>query len=365
MPLKIIVCLDGTGREYIEKADTPNLDAIAESGFHTIGKAVVPTVTNVNNTTIVTSSFPDEHGITSNYYYDPSTRSGVYMESSEFILKETMFRYMAARGKKTVLITAKDKLKTLIQDGADIAESAEKPSPWILERVGAPADIYTIEVNHWLFWAAKAVIQSEAPDLVYITTTDYVTHMHSPDDDKARWNMEEIDRLIGDILNCAPADAELVVTADHGMNPKTWGLDLSRILTDARIPAYAVPIIKDRHVVHHKNMGGAAYVYLEDQETLMEAMALLREEKGIESVMTGIDASRLYRLHLDRIGQIFVLADRNTVFGALPVPREEVCLRSHGSLHERDIPIYAYGTGPVSLKPRSNDQVAAWVFNES
>jgi phosphonoacetate hydrolase len=364
MPLKIIVCLDGTGPEYIEKSETPNLDAIAESGFSTIGRAVVPSVTNVNNTTIVTSSFPDEHGITGNYYYDSSTRLEFYMESPEFILRETIFRYMARRGKKAALITAKDKLKTLIKDGAGIAESAEKPSQWIVERAGAPADIYTIEVNHWLFRVAKAVIQSEAPDLVYITTTDYVTHMYSPDDDKALWNVHEIDRLLGEILDCSPADTELVVTADHGMNPKTYGLDLNKILSGAHISAYAVPIIKDRHVVHHKNMGGAAYVYLEDQEVLMEAMEMLGSEKGIESVMTGADAARLYRLHPGRIGHIFVLADRDTVFGALPVPREGVCLRSHGSLHECDIPIYAYGTGPVSLKPRSNHQVAAWIFNE-
>lgn len=364
MALKIIVCLDGTSPEYIAKSETPNLDAMAKEGFSTIGQAVVPTVTNVNNTTIITAGFPEEHGITSNYYYDPSTRTEVYMESSEFVLKETMFRSMAKRGKRAVLLTAKDKLKTLIQDGAAVAESAERPSRWIIDQAGAPSGIYTVEVNHWLFEAARAILQHDAPDLIYITTTDYITHTYSPDDEKAQWNYSQIDRLVGELLNCAPADAEMVVTADHGMKPKTYGLDLNKILKDAGIAANVVPIIKDRHVVHHKNLGGAAYVYLDDPATREDAMALLSQEKGVESVMTSAEAARKYRLHPSRIGHIFVLADKESVFGALPTAREPVEVRSHGSLHEREIPIYARGAGPLAVRPRSNPEVSAWVFNE-
>jgi phosphonoacetate hydrolase len=363
MGTKIIICLDGTGPEYIQKSETPNLDAISEAGFSTIGRAIVPTATNVNNTTIVTAGFPEEHGITTNYYYDPATRTEVYMESSEFILKETMFRRLARQGKKVALFTAKDKLKTLIQDGATIAESAEKPSPWIVDSVGPPSDIYTIEVNHWLFRAARAVLQAEAPDLLYITTTDYVTHIYSPDDERAQWNIKEIDRLLGEILNCALADVELVVTADHGMNAKTYGLDLNKILADAGIVANAIPIIKDRHVVHHKNLGGAAYIYLDHPETREDTMALLSEEKGIETVMTSSDAARQYRLHPARIGHIFVLAGKGTVFGALPAAREAVQVRSHGSLYEQQIPIYAIGAGPLSIRPESNHEVSSWVFD--
>lgn len=362
MAVKIILCLDGTGPEYIEKSDTPNLDAVARSGSYTPGEAVVPTVTNVNNTTIVTASFPVEHGITTNYYYDPSTQKGVYMESSEFLLKETMFRRLANRGRKAALFTAKDKLKTLIQDGAAVAESAEQPASWLVDRIGPAPDIYTVEVNHWLLRAAKSVLEDASFDLLYITTTDYVTHKHSPDDDIAQWNLKEIDRILGEMLNVA--DVELVVTADHGMNAKTYGLDLDKILDAAGIRANAIPIIKDRHVVHHRNMGGAAYVYLEDPEALNEAMSVLAGEKGIETVLASPDAALQYRLHPDRIGHIFVLADRDTVFGALPAPREAVSLRSHGSLHERPIPIYAYGSGPLSVGPRSNPEVAAWVFRQ-
>jgi phosphonoacetate hydrolase len=361
MAAKIIICLDGCSPEYFAHSDTPNLDAMARSGFHTIGQAVVPTVTNVNNTTIVTGCFPEVHGITSNYFLDPKTGQEVYMESSEFLLADTMFRRVARKGQKSALLTAKDKLKSLIQDGATLAESAEKPSPWLVDRLGPPPEIYSIEINHWLLRAARELLDEASPDLLYVTTTDYVTHKYAPESDRSGWNIHEVDRLIGDLLNASPA-TEVVVTADHGMNPKTRALDLNRILRDREVAGNAIPIIKDRYVVHHQNLGGAAYVYLEDLAMLDEAMAVLKEEPGVEEVMVSSQAAERYHLHPERIGHLFVLADVDTVFGSLPSAREEVKIRSHGSLHEREIPIFCWGPGPVSARPESNRDVAAWIM---
>ncbi len=360
MATKIIICLDGTSPQYLAKSETPNLDALAREGFSTTGQAIVPTVTNVNNTTIVTASFPETHGITSNYFLDQSSGKEFYMESAEFLLTDTIFRRVAEKGGKSALLTAKDKLKTLIQDGTTIAESAERPSAWLADRIGPPPDIYSIEVNHWLFRAAINLLTEEAPDLLYISTTDYATHTFAPDDDRSQWNINQLDSLLGEILNVS-ADIEIVVTADHGMNLKTYALDLNRIMKDARIKANAIPIIKDHYIVHHQNLGGSAYIYLDDPSTLAEAMAVLKEEKGIEAVLSSAEAAKLYRLHPGRIGHLFVLADADTVFGALPSAREEVKIRSHGSLHEQDIPIYAFGPGPMAVMPKSNNEVAAWL----
>ena len=362
MTKKIIICLDGCSPEYIDKSETPNMDTIAREGFRTTGQAIIPSVTNVNNTTIVTASYPETHGITSNYFLDQSTGKEFYMESSEFLLAETIFRRIDKDGGKSALLTAKEKLKPLIQDGANSAETAERPSAWLIDRIGAPPNIYSIEVNHWLFRAARAILAEKHPDLLYLTTTDYANHMLAPESEKSQWNMNQLDHLLGDILNVS-SDIEIIITADHGMNPKTRALDLNRILKDAGISANAISIIKDRYVVHHQNLGGAAYIYLDDLSSMDEASTLLKEKQGIESVLSHTEAAKIYRLHPNRIGHIFVLADVNTVFGALPNPRETVKIRSHGSLHERAIPILGYGTGSKTVMPTSNHEVASWIFS--
>jgi phosphonoacetate hydrolase len=362
MTTRVIVCLDGCGPDYFSAGETPNLDAMAREGFHTIGEAVVPTVTNVNNTSIITACLPRKHGITSNYHLDPATGKGLYMESPDFLLAETAFRRIARGGGRAVLLTAKDKLKTLIRDGAAVAESAERPSPSLVDRVGEAPGIYTIEVNHWLLRAAREMIREEKPDFLYVSTTDFATHTHPPESEPSLRNIHEIDRLIGEIVDASPG-MEMVVTADHGMNAKTRALDPGAILAAAGIKAQAIPIIKDRHVVHHQNLGGAAYIYLGEPSAALHAAAVLREEAGVESVLDAGEAAARYGLHPGRIGHLFLLADRETVFGELLRPREEVRLRSHGSLHERRIPIYALGEGPLAVRPRSNPEVAAWLFS--
>jgi phosphonoacetate hydrolase len=357
----MIICLDGCAPDYLTGSETPNLAAVAREGFHAIGEAVVPTVTNVNNTSIITASFPGDHGITTNYLLDPASGRESYMESADYLLKRTAFRHLADLGQKTCLLTAKDKLKSLIRDGAAIAESAERPSAGLTGRIGEAPGIYTIEVNHWLLKAALDIIRQDHPDFLYVSTTDYVHHAFAPGSEEALRHIRGIDRLIGDIVNAVP-DIEMVVTADHGMNAKSRGLDLQAILATAGIGSRVIPIIKDRHVLHHQNLGGAAYVYLDDPATEEGASAILRQEKGIEAVLTREAAARLYRLYPGRIGHLFILADAGTVFGDLAGPRQELRVRSHGSLHERDIPIYALGDGPVAIRPRNNAEVASWLF---
>lgn len=360
MKTKIIICLDGCSPDYLVHGETPNLDAIAREGFHTIGEAVVPTVTNVNNTSIITASFPEMHGITTNYLLDPVSGRECYMESAEYLLTRTVFRRLADRGLNTCLLTAKDKLKSLIRDGAAVAESAERPSSWLTGRIGCAPGIYTIEVNHWLLRAACDILRRDRPDFLYVSTTDYVNHTFPPESEEAGMNVRETDRLIGEIVDTVP-DCDIVITADHGMNDKSRAINPAALLKGAGIAARSIPIIKDRHVVHHRNLGGAAYIYLDDPQTEGEAAAVLREEKGIEAVLSREAASRLYRLHPERIGHLFLLADGETVFGDMPQPREEICVRSHGSLHERPIPIYALGAGPLARPPRNNADVASWV----
>ncbi len=79
----------------------------------------------------------------------------------------------------------------------------------------------------------------QSPDLIYLTTTDYVTHKFPPKAEESKWNINRIDCLIGELLNVEP-DIELVVTTDHGINPKTRALDLNLILKADRIDGRVV-----------------------------------------------------------------------------------------------------------------------------
>jgi phosphonoacetate hydrolase len=338
----IFVCLDGCGPEYIEQSDTPNIDKMAKNGFYWLGHSVIPSVTNVNNVSIVTGSPPSVHGITSNYYYDRQSKQGVFMESPDFLLTETMLQRAKKEGLSTAVLTTKDKLLRLLGQDVDTVISAESPPDWLLQTIGSPGHIYSAEINLWLFRALKVILKEKSPDVVYLATTDYMMHKYAPDTAASQAHINALDNLLGEVLD--RYDVRMLLTADHGMLDKTVAVDLAQILREQGIIAEVIPIIKDRYVVHHGNLGGAAYIYL-DEKDRDGAVKILRECKGVEEVWLQADAAEKFQLYKERIGDIFVLADRDSVFGEVgQTPLSAI--RSHGSRYESEVPIISYGLKP-------------------
>ena len=338
------ILIDGLDPAYIERSDVPNLRQLIAAGFYRVGKAVIPTVTNVNNASVVTSVFPEEHGVVSNFHYDPRTGRSVMMESAEFLERPTLFERARRRGLRSGIVTAKDKIRTLLSRGADVALSGELPPIEFVSAVGPKPDMYSPEVNYWVFRAARYLLKSDVIDVLYLSTTDYMMHTYAPEDEQSLEHMNRLDRLLGEIVDDFP-NLEIGLTADHGMNPKTEGIDIQRVLAEKGIDAEAVPIIKDKHVIHHRNLGGACYVYLKRPADLATAQGLLRDTPGVEEVYDRATAASNFRLRADRIGDLFLLAARYAVFGSLPTARQEVTVRSHGSRHEQAVPILCYGRG--------------------
>ena len=339
---RLIALIDGLDPEYVDGSDMPNMRRLIAGGVYTVGKSVIPSVTNVNNASVVTGCFPAEHGIVSNFYFDPRSGESVMMESSEFLLRPTLFERAAGRGLRSALVTAKDKIKTLLARGADIAVSAELPDAELASVAGPAPGMYTAEVNYWVFRAARHLLRRPDIDVVYLSTTDYMMHTCAPAEAQSLEHMHELDRLVGEIVDDHP-DLHLALTADHGMNAKTEGIDVARVLAAEGIEAEAVPIIRDKHVIHHQNLGGACYVYLKRPADGPLALETLLGVPGIEDVYGRTDAARRFHLRAGRIGDFFLLGARHIVFGSLPEARQEVRVRSHGSRHEQAVPILCYG----------------------
>jgi phosphonoacetate hydrolase len=346
----LVVLIDGFGPEYVELSDMPNLKRMRAAGTFRIGKAVVPTVTNVNNASLVTGSFPSQHGITTNFYHDRKTGKSVEMESADFLLRPTLFEHFGRRGWKTALVSSKDKVRTLCGRGANVAISAEKPERQWIDAVGKQEDMYSPEVNYWTFRAARHVLKTQGVDLLYLSTTDYMMHTYAPDREESLAHLHQLDRLLGDIVADHPK-LELFLTADHGMNSKNVVLDPSRILAEKSIRGEAVAIITDKFKVHHQDLGGCCYVYLERPADLPRAMDVLRGVKGIEEVHDNASAAETFHLRKDRIGDVILLGAKEVVFGDLDVVKPGTQVRSHGSLHEQAIPLLVYGrkADPQSL----------------
>ena len=199
-----------------------------------------------------------------------------------------------------------------------------------------------MEVNAWLLKALRLVKLKYNPQFIYVATTDYVEHKCSPTDTEAKRHLELVDDELGELINQVP-DILLCLVVDHGMNAKKKAVNLKNLLAATGIEAFVVPTVKDRYIPHHSNLSGSAYTYLAGRRRRKDALEKLKDSEGTEHVLTADDARVRYHLPRRAIGDFFVLADQDTVFGeAGKQGVSDVNIRSHGSLHEQKIPIIVH-----------------------
>ncbi|MCB1464042.1 MAG: phosphonoacetate hydrolase [Nitratireductor sp.] len=362
----IAICLDGCEPAYldvaIEAGLMPNLKRIRETGTDRIAHSVIPSFTNPNNMSIATGRPPIVHGICGNYLYEPETGEEVMMNDPRFLRAPTVFKAFQDAGFKVAIVTAKDKLRALLGkdlafDGTAVCFSSEKSdtttkaangidnaSAWL----GKPVpEVYSAELSEFVFAAGVKLLGEMRPDVMYLTTTDYVQHKYAPGDKEANDFYAMFDRYLGEL---DAAGAAIVVTADHGMKPKhladgspavvyvqdlmdEWlGKDAARVI----LP------ITDPYVVHHGALGSFATAYLPEGADRNDIIARLKATDGIIVAISREEAVERFELPADRIGDVVIVSGENMTIGTSEHRHDLAALkeplRSHGGLTEQEVP---------------------------
>jgi phosphonoacetate hydrolase len=315
---------------------------MAKGGFYREGKAIFPSLTNANNISIACGAWPEAHGVTTNCYYDEEAGVARFLESPDFLLAPTIFAKARKLGMESALLTCKAKTAKIVGQDATLSIVAEEPTPEICAQFGEPPPMYSCEINYWL-WNVAAYLLENRPELkvIYVHTTDYPMHMWPAEAQESREHMRALDAHFKRVTEIAP-DAVLMVTADHGMNFKTRCWDLGKACAHRGLELkFAISPLADRLLKHHRGFGGVAYVHLNNIDDMAHAKDLIRGLDGVEEVLDRHEASRRFRLMEDRVGDLVVLPDQDTVFGDLETEQETLApeYRSHGSLYDMDIPL--------------------------
>ncbi|WP_332696209.1 alkaline phosphatase family protein, partial [Bosea sp. (in: a-proteobacteria)] len=119
----VVICVDGSEPGYIEDAIAaglaPNLDRLMRTGASTTALSAMPSFTNPNNLSIITGRPPAVHGIAGNFFYDREAKQEVMMNDARFLRAPTILAELQKAGLKVAMVTAKDKLRTLLGKGLD------------------------------------------------------------------------------------------------------------------------------------------------------------------------------------------------------------------------------------------------------
>ena len=359
----VVVCVDGCEPDYLGQAvatgQMPWMKRTLANGTAIVADCVVPTFTNPNNLSIVTGAPPSVHGICGNYLYDPASNSEVMMNDPKWLRVPTILAALADQGKQVAVVTAKDKLRKLLghkmrgicfsSEKSDQVTVAENGIDNVLDLVGMPVpDVYSAALSEFVFAAGVKLMQTRRPDVMYLSTTDYIQHKHAPGTEGANAFYRMMD---GYLAQLDAAGAVIALTADHGMNAKvamdgTPDVIYLQDWFDAWLGAGKTRVIlpiTDPYVVHHGALGSFATVYLPAGVDPAEAATKLGRQRGIESVLGRAAAAERFELPPDRIGDLVVVSERFTVIGTSASKHDlsglDAPLRSHGGVSEQRVPL--------------------------
>jgi phosphonoacetate hydrolase len=364
----VVVCVDGSEPGYIERAveagRCPWFGKVLTRGTNLLADCVVPSFTNPNNLSIVTGQPPAVHGICGNYFLDPESGTEVMMNDPRFLRVETLFPAFQRAGCRIAVITAKDKLRGLLGKGlqlgagkacsfssekSDQTTVAENGIDRVNERVGRPVpDVYSAALSEFVFAAGVEIMQRDRPQIMYLSTTDYIQHKHAPGTPVADDFYAMMDGYLArlEALGCV-----IALTADHGMNAK-FGADGRPdviYLQDqfdgwlGKDKARVILPITDPYVVHHGALGSFAVVYLPADVTATAMTGRLKSLPGIEMALDKQEAARRFELPADRLGDLVVVSTKHKVLGT-SAARHDLSgltepLRSHGGVSEQKVPL--------------------------
>ncbi len=361
------ICIDGCEPDYFDQAIAagvmPNLARIKQNGTVRLAHSVVPSFTNPNNLSIATGQPPSVHGICGNYLYDPDSGEEVMMNDPKFLRAPTLFKAFYDTGKKIALVTAKDKLRSLLghglkfDTGRAMCFSAEQSDTTTVAEHGidnasewldmAVPDVYSAELSEFVFAAGVKLLKEFKPDILYLTTTDYVQHKHAPGTQMANEFYAMFDRYLGEL---DALGAAIIMTGDHGMKPKHKAdgtpnvIYLQDVLDDwvGKDIARVILPITDPYVVHHGALGGYATAYLPGDMDVEALIKRLANRDGILSVENKANACARFQLPPDRVGDIVIISEETVVLGT-SADRHDLAalkepLRSHGGLTEQVVP---------------------------
>ena len=367
----VVVCIDGFDPEYLqcgsEDGILPNMSSWVKHGFHNTAKCAMPALTNPNNLSIITGMPTAVHGISGNYYLDKETGEEHMVLDDSTMHGSTILELMANAGVRVAAVTAKDKLRKIINHGlspsngaicfsaqhADQCALAEHGIENVEEWLGkqTPSQ-YSGDLSLFVLDAGVKLLEENRADLFYLTLSDYIQHKHAPRSPVADDFMQAIDTRLGQL---GQLGAVVAVTGDHGMSHKSNNngtpnvLFLEDYLNSKWPEAHARVIcpITDPFVKHHGALGGFVRVHLlgeTNEDTVEDMLKEVRKLPEIEEAYTGAEAAELLEMPAEREGEMVVIAKKEAVVGSRKDEHDlsqlgDHSLRSHGAFSEQQIPL--------------------------
>lgn len=319
----VLISVDGLAHFYLDdpKCEMPNIRQLAKEGARAEKmRAVMPTVTWPNHTSVVTGVHPVKHGVVGNSFYDREKKTVVpviwdpLLNKEEIIKVPTIYDVAKQAGFKTAAVTwpgsraarnldwqlpcvnksdlfVQYSTPSLLEEFKQVGIPYEDEAKGFKEGEGENRDRLHVRM-------LKHILRTHRPHLtlMHILEVDHIEHAHGPQTPEAYAAVKFADGLIGEIKSeleqIFPEKATIVLVSDHGFLPYKQFIQPNVLLRKkGLLTAFGSKITggKARAV----SQGGACMIYVDDKDNRDAIIAELSEEfkntEGVTLVLTKKD----------------------------------------------------------------------------
>lgn len=322
--------------------NTPRINQIRSSGILSHIDPVLPAVTCSVQSSYLTGSWPDEHGIVGNgWYFREEAEVRFWRQSNRLVLRPKVWDLARKRDPSfTVnnlfwwynMYSSADRSVTprpmYLADGRKLPDIytnpphlrqdlQEKLGTFPLFKFWGPAS--DIESTQWIVRATIEVdrIYPATLTLVYLPHLDYVLQKSGPDHESVACALRKVDSEVGKLVDHFP-DARIILLSEYGITPVDQPIHINRILRENGFIAVREELGRELldfgasrafAVADHQ----IAHVYLNDPSCLAEVRSILTAIPGIDRVYASEDRSEV-RLNHPRAGDLVVFSKPNAWF---------------------------------------------------
>ncbi|WXG40078.1 MAG: nucleotide pyrophosphatase/phosphodiesterase family protein [Candidatus Freyarchaeum deiterrae] len=307
-----LAVLDGCNVNWIKNSKTPFLSQLSNNGVSTMScQTVFPSATYTGHASIITGTYPEEHGIVGNLFYDreaKESRNFDFYDPNASIEAATIFEEASSAGLET----------------AAIAEPVTKGAKHIVSK-NYIQSFPVLTQNSKVLEESIKLIKKEKPDLIVAnyTAVDSIGETYGPNSKETIKIVEDVDKALKKIFEVYHSQGQevcMIVSADHGMTDGKRQIQLNKLLRQKNLDAITLATHRTSHV------------YINTPEQKHQIYEFLTETKGIQEVMESERISELKLLH-PRSGDLVVTAEKGYELGDMKTEG------SHGGITEEEITV--------------------------
>lgn len=323
---------------------TPSINAVIADGFMAPMSGVFPAVTCTAQSSMLTGLMPRDHGAVANgWYFRDQAEIRFWLQPNQLVQGEKvwqqaskdidgfrcaqMFWWYNMYADVDYSVTPRPiypadgrKIMGIYSHPTELGPSLESQlGDFPMFNFWGPAS--DIRSSEWIARASRQVFESHSPDLmfVYLPHLDYGLQRLGPDHPDIRKDIEDIDRVAGELIDAVRArGAEVMIVSEYGIENATQPVHINRVLREHGYVAVRQTLSWELldagasrafAVADHQ----AAHVYISDPRDVSAVQKLLEATPGVARVYDE-EGKRACGLDHPRSGELVVEAEPNAWF---------------------------------------------------